>query len=65
MDNSDTFRKAANQCLALAQKTYDPGARADLLTIAQKWFELANGPDDESRLGVAVRTFNDERISRS
>ena len=43
-DRSDEFRKAAAECLARARNTVDPVTRANLLTLAQKWFKLANGP---------------------
>jgi hypothetical protein len=40
---SDTFRKFAVECVALAERTTDPDARAELLIIAQKWVAMANG----------------------
>ena len=36
MKRSDEFRKAATECLALAQKTTDAGTRLSLLTMAEK-----------------------------
>jgi hypothetical protein len=43
-DQSDKFRKLASDCIAIAGTTPDPGARVFLLTMAQRWYELANGP---------------------
>ena len=55
-DRSDEFRKLATDCLAIARTMTDPGNRAILLTMAQKWFDLANGPGDQ--LDPARREFN-------
>ena len=55
-DRSDKFRKLAADCLAVARTVTDPGNRAILLTMAQKWFDLANGP--ATNLDAALREFN-------
>jgi hypothetical protein len=55
-DRSDEFRKLAADCLAIARTVTDPGNRAILLTMAQKWFDLANGP--AANLDAALREFN-------
>ena len=55
-DRSDEFRKLATDCLAVARTVTDPGNRAILLTMAQKWFDLANGP--ATNLDAALREFN-------
>jgi hypothetical protein len=39
----DMFREFAAECVALAERTTDPDARAKLLIIAQKWVAMANG----------------------
>jgi hypothetical protein len=62
MDRSDEFRRAATQCLALAQKTTDQAARLRLLTMAQKWFAMANGSPSEGAFNAALRTFNDDQM---
>jgi hypothetical protein len=49
MDRSDDFRKAAADRVALARITIDPKTRASLLTMAQKWYDLANGPSTRFR----------------
>jgi len=41
VDRSGQFRKAAANCVALARRTSDPVARAKLLTMAQRWYEMA------------------------
>jgi hypothetical protein len=62
MDRSDEFRKAAADCVALARTTSDPMTRASLLTMAQKWYDLANG--SPTNFEAIVREFNDEQMSR-
>jgi hypothetical protein len=61
-DNSDAFRKAASECLYLARTTSDLGTRAALLTMAQRWFDLANG-SSQATLDAALRSFNEERMA--
>jgi hypothetical protein len=53
-DRSDEFRKAAQDCLQLARATSDPGTRAALLLMAQKWFDLADGSPGQGRLDAAI-----------
>jgi hypothetical protein len=62
-DRSDEFRKAANECLELARNTTDVTTRVSLLTMAQKWFDLANGPARDDRLNTILRDFNDHQMS--
>jgi hypothetical protein len=62
MKRSDEFRKAATECLALAQKTTDAGTRLSLLTMAEKLFELANAPSLERHFEAAVRDFNHRQM---
>jgi hypothetical protein len=62
MDRSDEFRKAAADCVALARTTSDPMTRANLLTMAQKWYDLANG--SPTNFEAILREFNDEQMSR-
>jgi len=61
-DRSEEFRKAASECLYLARTTSDQSTRASLLTMAQKWFELANGPPSQGAFDTAVRAFNDRQL---
>jgi hypothetical protein len=60
-DRSDEFRTLAAECLAIARTTSDPAARVTLLTMAQKWFDLANGPT--TNLDAALREFNASQMS--
>jgi hypothetical protein len=62
-DRSDEFRAAASECLRLARLTSDESTRASLLVMAQRWFELANGPPSQDTLDVAVRAFNERQMS--
>lgn len=59
-DRSDEFRKAAADCVALARTTIDPVTRTSLLTMAQKWYDLANGP--ATNFDAIVRDFNDRQM---
>ena len=61
-DRSDDFRKAALDCLRLAHTTTDHGTRAALLLMAQKWFDLANGPPGQDTFDTALRAFNEEQM---
>jgi hypothetical protein len=62
MDRSDEFRKAAADCVALARSTSDPLMRTNLLTMAQRWYDLANGP--ATNFDAIVREFNDHQMSK-
>jgi hypothetical protein len=62
-DRSDEFRKTAADCLALARTTIDPLTRTSLLTLAQKWYKLADGP--ASDFNAVLRKFNDQPMSKS
>jgi hypothetical protein len=60
-DRSDKFRKLATDCVAIARDVTDPGARATLLTMAQTWYDMANGP--AINFDSHVREFNDHQMS--
>jgi hypothetical protein len=60
-DRSDEFRKLATDCVAIARTMTDPGNRALLLAMAQKWFDLANGP--ATNIDAALRVFNEGQMS--
>jgi hypothetical protein len=62
-DRSDEFRAAASECLRLAHTTSDESARASLLVMAQKWFDLANGSPRQSVFDAAVRAFNEGQMT--
>jgi hypothetical protein len=61
-DRSDEFRKAAVDCLQLARVTSDHSTRAALLMMAQKWFDLANGPRSQAGFDAAQRVFNEGQM---
>jgi hypothetical protein len=60
-DQTDEFRASAAACIAIARNTDDPAARAILLTMAQKWYDLANGPS--INFDALVRDFNDRQMA--
>ena len=60
-DRSDKYRKLAKDCVAMARGVTDPGARALLLTMAQRWHNLANG--DALNFDSLSREFNDRQMS--
>jgi hypothetical protein len=62
MNRADELRKAASECLALAQKATNTGTRLSLLTIAEKLFKLANAPRLEGHFEAAVRDFNQRQM---
>jgi hypothetical protein len=62
-DRSDEFRQAVNECLELARNTTDATTRVSLLTMAQRWFDLANGSSGDGRLNIILRDFNDAQMS--
>jgi hypothetical protein len=61
-DRSDEFRKAAADCLRLARVTSDAATRASLLVMAQRWFDLANGPGSQAGFDAALRVFNEGQM---
>jgi hypothetical protein len=62
VDRSDEFRKAAANCVALARTTSDPIARSNLLTMAQRWYEMATGfPAD---FNAVVQESDDQQMSK-
>jgi hypothetical protein len=61
-ERSGEFRKAAVDCLRLAQITSDPSARASLLLMAQSWFNLATEPRSQTDFDAAVRVLNEGQM---
>ena len=62
-DHSEQLQRAA-ECLALAQKTDDAGTRMTLLTMAQRWLDLANGALPHLHLNAVMQDINDREMSR-
>ena len=46
----------------MARTTTDPVTRIKLLTMAQRWYDLANG--SRINLDALLRGFNDEQMAR-
>jgi hypothetical protein len=46
----------------LARTTTDATARINLLTLAQKWFDLANGSFATQNFERVLREFNEARM---
>jgi hypothetical protein len=61
-DRSDEFRKSAADCVALARATDDHATRVSLLTMAQKWYDLASGPAIE--FDIILREFNNHQMGK-
>jgi len=60
-DRSDEFRKRAAQCVAVARVMDDPCRRAILLTMAQRWYDMANGATTD--FDAIQRVFNESQLS--
>jgi hypothetical protein len=60
-DRSEELRSKAARCLALAQTTADPEARAKLVLMAQSLFDLANRPGID--FDARVQGFNDQQMT--
>jgi hypothetical protein len=61
-DSTEEFRRAAAECLELAQQASDENARAALLAMAQKWLELASDPFGTRRFSELLRELNDQQM---
>jgi hypothetical protein len=61
-DHSDGYRQAAAECLAIARSTTDPDTRFKLLTMAQRWFDMASG--SHVNFDAIVRDFNDQQMAQ-
>ena len=60
-NSSDEFRNRAANCLSVARHTDDPATRVILLTMAQCWYDLANGPALD--FDALVQDFNDQQLT--
>jgi hypothetical protein len=61
-DHAEQLQRAAD-CLALAQKTDDAGRRMTLLTMAQKWLDLADGAVSRLNFNAVMQDINDREMS--
>jgi hypothetical protein len=61
MDRSSELRKMATECLNLARRAPDAGARMSLLTMAQNLLDLANAPAVKEFDDI-LQAFNDQQM---
>jgi len=47
-DRSSEFRHLAEECVALARRTFDPPRRAALIVMAQRWLEQAEHAEHDA-----------------
>jgi len=59
-NRADECRKLAEKCMVLARTVGDPAGRATLLTMAQRWYELAQ--EAPSDLNTILQEFNDQQM---
>ena len=59
-NRADECRKLAEKCMAMARTAGDPAARATLLTMAQRWYELAQ--EAPSDLNTILQEFNNQQM---
>jgi hypothetical protein len=52
----------AAACLAIASQSTDSAARASLLLMAQRWFELADEPFGDRRFDALIDDFNERQM---
>ena len=60
-DRAEELRSSAAQCLALARSTTNSTTRAELITMAQRLYDLANRPPGD--FDAIVQGFNDQQIN--
>jgi hypothetical protein len=61
-EREDHFRTMAAACLEIASQTTDPAARASLLFMAWRWFELANETFGDRRFNTLIDDFNQRQM---
>jgi site-specific recombinase len=61
-DQNQEFRRAAAECLELAQHARDDNARAALLAMAQKWLELASDEFGARRFHELLQELNEQQM---
>jgi hypothetical protein len=59
----DMCRRAAAECIALAQMTADPGKKETLLIRAQEWIKLAYARS-EDEFAEHVAALNERQMQR-
>jgi hypothetical protein len=65
-DDEDQARywKAAAECIELARTTQDAGTRADLLSLAQKWLDLACHRFPPDQFLALLEEYNERQLKR-
>jgi hypothetical protein len=63
--DQEKYWKAAAECIELARTTHDTGTRADLLTLAQKWLDVASHHFPSDQFLALLREFDEEQLKRS
>jgi hypothetical protein len=58
----EQLRRAAADCLDIARTTTDQNARTRLLSLAQKFMELAIGTPSDQVLAKLLDEFNDAQM---
>jgi len=61
LERVEDLRREAERCLAQAQTTTDPKARAALLDMAARFLELANSV--QADFDAILRTFTDVKMT--
>jgi hypothetical protein len=52
------------ECIELARTTHDTGTRADLLTLAQKWLDVASHRFPPGQLLTLLEEFNEWQLKQ-
>jgi hypothetical protein len=63
-DRSEGYKKAAADCLELAQKASDPKIRLALLQMAQNWLRLLTRTGASDQFEALLQDFNDQQMNR-
>jgi len=61
-DGGGEFRAAAAHCLTLAQTSTDPGMRASLVAMAQRFLDRANRPPVD--IDALLQGPNDQQMTK-
>ncbi len=68
MQDRDACRRAAAECLEIANTTTDQDTRTRLTVLAGKFldmaFDMANGPGDDSAFRILIDEFNDFQMRK-
>jgi len=59
---ADRYRAMAAQCFEMATTTSDTAARATLLTMAQRWLEMAGETFGDRLFNALIDDFNERQM---